>query len=390
MSGVKQVRKFEVYSSAVDLLNEILNYSYLNRCSDIHIEHMGTYFRVRLRKNSSLFIYKEINKSIYDELVVRVKILSNIDIAEKRKPLDGRFSFENDRGKVDIRVSTIPTINGEKLVLRLLDPLGLKHSFIDMGMNRKQIAIVNKLLRQPQGLVLLCGPTGSGKTSTLYSFLRVLNNTERNIITIEDPVEYKIPGVNQIQVNPKAGISFESGLVSMLRQDPEILMVGEIRNLETAEIALRSSITGHLIFSTLHANDSPSAILRLVDMGVQPYMVSAGVLAVISQRLVRILCPKCKEKIITEDEFFGIHGEETYKPVGCKDCEKGYIGRKAVFEMLVVDDAIRNSIRGEMEINNIRSLARMQGMSSLKDNLLSLILSGEISLLEAYRSIVTI
>lgn len=376
--------------SAIDLLDELLKYSSENKCSDIHIEPSNNYIRIRLRKDGSLFTYKYFELNIQNELIARVKILSSMDIAERRRAQDGRFTYSNEAYKIDIRVSSMPTTYGEKIVLRLLDPYGLEYSLYGIGMYPSQIELSKILLRQPQGLILLCGPTGSGKTSTLYTFLQILNTEEKNIITIEDPVEFNIEGINQIQVNNKAGITFESGLKTMLRQDPEVLMVGEIRNKETAEIALRASITGHLVLSTLHSNDSPSAILRLIDMGIESYMVSAGMIAVISQRLVRTLCPKCKTRVIVDDPYFSFKKQEIYKARGCSKCNSGYIGRKAVFEMFFINESIRNQIRKSIEVEEIRRRAIENGMVSLKDNLKDLILRGETSLEEAYKAIVTL
>ncbi|MCD1147078.1 GspE/PulE family protein [Peptoniphilus sp. KCTC 25270] len=376
--------------TAVHLLEHLIEYAAENLCSDIHIEPFQKGFRIRMRKNGSLFVYRQYNSSLLSELIARIKILSSLDISEKRKPQDGRFTQNLKNKKIDIRVSSISTIVGEKIVLRLLDPLGLEYSMEGIGMNEKQRTLMELLLKQPQGLILVAGPTGSGKTSTLYTFLQQLNTEERNIITIEDPVEFQIPGVNQIQVNPKAGITFENGLKSMLRQDPEVLMIGEIRNAETAEIALRSSITGHLVTSTIHTSDSPSSIIRLLDMGVEPYMVSAGITAVISQRLVRVLCPKCKTEEKTNDSIFALDNQTIYKKVGCQHCKDGYVGRKAVFEILIVNDKIRSMIHKDLQLDAIRKQGERMGMVSLKENLRELLLQGETSLEEAYRAITTL
>lgn len=390
MDGLNSSIKIEKHLSAINLLDEILIYSFKNKCSDIHVELLEHYIKIRMRKNGVLFIYKLIDKSIFNELMARIKILSSLDIAERRRPQDGRFTYHIGEKKIDIRVSTISTILGEKAVLRLLDPLGIEYTLMGIGLNSSQKLIVEKLLRQPQGLILICGPTGSGKTSSLYAFLQQLNKPEQNIITIEDPVEFAIEGINQIQVNKKAGITFESGLSSILRQDPEIIMVGEIRNKETAEIALRSSITGHLILSTLHSMDSPSSILRLIDMGIEPYMVSAGLLAVISQRLIRQLCPKCKEEIVITDSFFGLNEVKSFQAHGCSFCRDGYIGRYAIFELFVLEDTIKEHIRKDINIHNIKNRAVEEGMVTLKETLRHEIVSGNTSLEEAYRVIITL
>lgn len=341
-----------------------------------------------MRRNGTLFLYGSYPKSLYSEFVTRIKFLSSMDIGEKRRPQDGRFTFEYGGRHVDVRASAIPVKGEEKLVLRLLDRTGLDYTPEGIGLGGDNLALVQKLLRQPLGLVLICGPTGSGKTSTLYTFIQLLNSVERNILTIEDPVEFDIDGINQMQVNPKADITFSTGLEAMLRQDPEVMMVGEVRSMETAEIALRSSITGHLIFSTLHTTDSPSAIIRLMDMGVEPYMLSAGIIGVISQRLVRKLCDHCKKEVHTQDDYFKIDGA-TYEAVGCEKCFEGYTGREAVFEIMVMDEKIRSLIKPGVSLDALKAAAVESGMIPLKEALREKILEGSISIEEAYRTIMT-
>lgn len=374
---------------AVTLSEQILRDGIMKCCSDVHIEPADDHWRVRMRRNGTLFLYGEYENENYSEFVTRIKIMSEMDIGERRRPQDGRFTKTVDGKRVDIRVSAVPVKGREKLVLRLLDREGLDYTPEGIGLKGKQLEEVLKLLRQPLGLVLICGPTGSGKTSTLYTFLQLLNKVERNILTIEDPVEYAIDGINQMQVNQKANITFTTGLESMLRQDPEVMMVGEIRSKETAEIALRSSITGHLIFSTLHTTDSPSAMIRLMDMGVEPYMLSAGVIGVISQRLVRTLCPECKRKVETQDEYFDIHGE-TYEPVGCPHCDSGYTGREAIFEILTLSESLRALIKPGVTLDTLRREATKEGMIPLKESLREKIKEGSISMEEAYRTIMTL
>lgn len=375
--------------SAVRLSETILNDAAEARCSDVHIEPAGEDWRVRMRRNGTLFLYGTYPKRLYSEFVTRIKFLSSMDIGEKRKPQDGRFTFQYDGRDVDVRASAIPVKGEEKLVLRLLDQRGLNYTPQGIGLDGKNLALVEKLLRQPLGLVLICGPTGSGKTSTLYTFIQLLNSVERNILTIEDPVEFAIDGINQMQVNPKANITFSTGLEAMLRQDPEVMMVGEIRSMETAEIALRSSITGHLIFSTLHTTDSPSAMIRLMDMGIEPYMLSAGIIGVISQRLVRKLCDHCKREVARKDDYFHIDGP-TYEAVGCEHCYDGYTGREAVFEIMVMDERMRNLIKPGVSLDVLRAAAAASGMIPLKDALREKILAGTISLEEGYRTIMTL
>ena len=375
--------------SAVQLSEKILKDAAEACCSDVHIEPAGENWRVRMRRNGTLFLYDTYPKRLYSEFVTRIKFLSSMDIGEKRKPQDGRFTFQHDGRDVDVRASAIPVKGEEKLVLRLLDRSGLNYTPEGIGLEGENLALVEKLLRQPLGLVLICGPTGSGKTSTLYTFIQLLNSVERNILTIEDPVEFAMEGINQMQVNPKANITFSTGLEAMLRQDPEVMMVGEIRSMETAEIALRSSITGHLIFSTLHTTDSPSAIIRLMDMGIEPYMLSAGIIGVISQRLVRKLCDRCKKEVLKKDDYFHIDGP-TYEAAGCEHCFEGYTGREAVFEIMVMNERIRDLIKPGVTLDALRNSAVASGMIPLKDALREKILSGTISLDEAYRTMMTL
>lgn len=384
-----KVNRSQSSLDAVALSEQILRDGILKRCSDVHIEPADDHWRVRMRRNGTLFLYGEYENERYSEFITRIKLMSQMDIGERRRPQDGRFSKTVDGKYVDIRVSSVPVKGREKLVLRLLDREGLDYTPEGIGLRGKQLKEVLKLLRQPLGLVLICGPTGSGKTTTLYTFLQLLNKVERNILTIEDPVEYAIDGINQMQVNQKANITFTTGLESMLRQDPEVMMVGEIRSKETAEIALRSSITGHLIFSTLHTTDSPSAMIRLMDMGVEPYMLSAGVIGVISQRLVRTLCPECKRKVETYDEYFDIKGE-SFKPVGCSYCDNGYVGREAIFEILTLSENLRALIKPGVTLDTLRREAEKEGMVPLKDSLREKIKEGTISLDEAYRTIMTL
>ena len=374
--------------SAVQLSQTILNDAAEACCSDVHIEPAGESWRVRMRRNGTLFLYGSYPKSLYSEFVTRIKFLSAMDIGEKRRPQDGRFTFEYGGRHVDVRASAIPVKGEEKLVLRLLDRTGLDYTPEGIGLGGSNLELVQKLLRQPLGLVLICGPTGSGKTSTLYTFIQLLNRVERNILTIEDPVEFDIDGINQMQVNPKANITFSTGLEAMLRQDPEVMMVGEVRSMETAEIALRSSITGHLIFSTLHTTDSPSAIIRLMDMGIEPYMLSAGIIGVISQRLVRKLCDHCKKEVHTQDDYFKIDGT-TYEAIGCEKCFEGYTGREAVFEIMVMDEKIRSLIKPGVSLDALKAAAVELGMIPLKEALREKILEGSISIEEAYRTIMT-
>lgn len=373
-------------SPLVTLFSKILNYAIDQNCSDIHFEGMQDYFRVRIRKDGILKESFTINKSIQANFISRIKIISGLDIAEKRLPQDGRFSYEVNKRNVNIRVATTPTIHGEKAVLRILDNSNIEYTLEGIGLENSNLNKVSRLIRQPNGLILVCGPTTSGKTSSIYAMLNMLNSEEINIMTIEDPVEYKLEGINQIQVNEKTGMDFNKGLKTILRTDPDIIMVGEIRDSETAKTAIRASITGHLVLSTIHTNDSPSAIIRLMDMGVEDYLVSAGLIGVISQRLIRILCNHCKKEVEVESSL--LNGKaKVYESVGCPKCNNGYIGRKAVFEILIFDDDIRKSINNNSPLIEIKRLARAKGMVDLKEEIITLLLRGETSLSEAYKVI---
>lgn len=377
-------------ADVVSFLEDTLDAAIGAQCSDIHIEGQEGGLRIRFRKDGRLFTYKSLDKSLHQALVARVKILSQLDIAEKRRAQDGRFSYTYGGREIDVRVSILPTVEGEKLALRLLNAVKLSYTPQGIGIQERDLDLVRLLLRQPSGLILLCGPTGCGKTSTLYTMIQMVNDETRNVVTIEDPVEYKIPGVNQIPVNAKTGLGFESGLKAILRQDPEIIMVGEIRSYETAEIALRASITGHLVLSTLHSVDSPSALVRLRDMRVAPYMISSGLVGIISQRLVRLLCPSCKEAYQGRDDYFGLREETLYKARGCKDCTEGYQGRQAIFEILVMDEALRSMVMEGAPLKALREAAAGSGMVTLYSQVKDLLMEGKIDLDQAYQTIATL
>ena len=310
--------------------------------------------------------------------------MGKMDIAEKRLPQDGRIGFYLEDRTVDLRISSLPTIYGEKVVIRILDKNNFIFSKEELGLYSKNSETFEDILKQPYGIMWVTGPTGSGKTTTLYSILRELNSMEKNIITIEDPVEYKLKGINQVQINNKTGLTFTNGLRSILRRDPDIIMVGEIRDSETAKIAIGSAITGHLVISTLHTNDTASSIIRLVDMKIEPYLISSAIIGVISQRLVKKLCRKCKIPYgasESEKKFLGSKQEELilYKPCGCKSCNNGFKGRVAVHEILPIDEEIRELINKNPSSNDIRNLAIKNGMISLLSNLKQLALKGEIA-----------
>ena len=375
-------------SPAVRLLDYILRESIEKNASDIHIEPRFEKIVVRIRIDGALNKLIELPKKIYPHLVTRIKILSGLDISEKRLPQDGRFSFTFSEEKIDIRVATTPTGNAEKIVLRILDIQRISYTPEGIGLLNDNYEKVMSLISQPSGLILICGPTSSGKTSTLYTLLRKIQNEELNIMTIEDPIEYKIDGINQIEVNPNTGLSFERGLKAILRMDPDKIMIGEIRNEDTAHIAISSSITGHLVLSTLHTESSPASIGRLIDMGIEPYLISAGLIGVISQRLIRKLCPHCREKIKNTNPL--IDSEYIYRAKGCSKCNGGYKGRIAVFEIMIIDSEIRDMIIRKENIKNIKNLAIEKGMNTLSSEILKLIEKGETSFDEYYKNIHTV
>lgn len=380
----------------VKLVNNLVQQAYIRQASDIHIEPFENDVIVRMRIDGDLIEVMRLAPATLASVISRIKILSGMNIAEKRIPQDGRFNYTNDEFKVDLRVSTIPTMYGEKCVMRLLNTGGESLlSFEQLGMSRETIARFDHMLSAPNGIILVTGPTGSGKSTTLYAVLNKLRKPTINITTIEDPVEKQMFGINQVQVNTKAGMTFASGLRALLRQDPDVIMIGEIRDYETAEIAVRASITGHLVLSTLHTNDAPSSIVRLIDMGVPPYLVAASVNAIIAQRLVKRLCPYCKRKRVVSDaekallDDYGI--KEAYEPVGCPECNHvGYSGRIAIYEIVEMDHRIRKLVSAETPIDDIRKVAAENGAEFLADSLRELVRKGITSLDEFNRIIYTV
>ena len=366
----------------VKLINSIIEQAVDSKASDIHIEPYAEDIRVRFRVDGDLHEIMKLSSSSLSAMVTRIKIMGKMNIAEKRIPQDGRVETKIRGKEMDIRISTIPTVYGEKIVLRLLDRSNFMFSKEELGFTEENLKAFNRILGQPYGMVLVTGPTGSGKTTTLYAILKEINKIEKNIITVEDPVEYKLDGINQVQVNPKAGLTFASGLRSILRQDPDIIMVGEIRDSETAEIAVRAAITGHLVLSTLHTNDSSSSIMRLIDMGVEPYLVSSAVIGIVSQRLVKELCPNCKipyEASYSEKSLLGLNIDESitlYGPRGCNKCNGGYKGRRAVHEIMIINENIRQLIDKGASIDDLRIAAEKQGMVSLLEDSVNLALKG--------------
>ncbi|MCF6465644.1 GspE/PulE family protein [Clostridium sp. Cult2] len=376
----------------VKLINSIVEQAVEMRASDIHIEPWDEDIRIRFRIDGDLHEIMKLSKNSLSALITRIKIIGKMDIAEKRIPQDGRVETKINGKEIDMRISSIPTVYGEKMVLRLLDRSNFMFTKSQLGFKEENLILFDKILRQPYGMILVTGPTGSGKTTTLYAVLKELNRVEKNIITIEDPVEYKLEGINQVQINPKAGLTFANGLRSILRQDPDVIMVGEIRDSETAKIAIRAAITGHLVLSTLHTNDSPSSIVRLIDMGIEPYLVSSAIIGVVSQRLIKELCPNCKtpyEANYSEKSLLGVDGEDSiilYKSKGCNRCNNGYIGRRAVHEVMVVDEEMRKLVNEEASIDKLRASAINSGMTTLLNNSIELALQGITTLEESLKA----
>ncbi len=366
----------------VRLINTIIEQAIRQNASDIHIEPGSDDIRVRLRVDGDLHEIMKLPKTSFSALITRVKIIGRMNIAERRIPQDGRVETKINNKEIDMRISTLPTIYGEKIVIRILDKSSFNFSKEGLGLSEHNLKMFDDILRQPYGMLLVTGPTGSGKTTTLYTVLRELNQIEKNIITVEDPVEYKLSGINQVQVNVKSGLTFASGLRSILRQDPDIIMVGEIRDNETAEIAVRAAITGHLVLSTLHTNDSPSTIARLIDMGIEPYIVSSAVIGVVSQRLVKLLCPICKESYIaseTQKKMLNLDLNKEvilHKAVGCNSCNKGYKGRAAVHEIMPINEEIRRLIDSNVTTDEIREKAIANGMTTLLESATNIALKG--------------
>lgn len=358
----------------IKMVNLLLSGAVKDRASDIHVEPYQTSVKVRYRIDGILYNILDLPRRIQSPLVSRIKIMARLDIAEKRLPQDGRIEIRLGDKSVDIRVSVLPTVFGERVVLRLLDKSASMLKLSDLGMDGKTIDLFNRLIKSPYGIVLVTGPTGSGKTTTLYAALSSINSHEINIITIEDPIEYQIEGIGQIQVNPKIDLTFAQGLRSIVRQDPDVILVGEIRDRETADIAIQSSLTGHLVFSTLHTNDAAGAVTRLIEMGIEPFLVISSVIAVVAQRLVRVLCPACKEAYVPDEEALSKVGlsremlgcRTLYRKKGCIQClHTGYRGRTAIFEIMNMEESIKRLILKTSDANQIYEEALKHGMTTL-------------------------
>jgi len=379
----------------IRLVNTLISQALKDRASDIHIEPFESQVLVRFRVDGVLHTIVHPPKAVQAALTSRVKVMAGLDIAEKRHPQDGRFRVRIAGREVDVRVSLLPTAFGERVVMRLLDRGTRMLTLPELGMSEGQLALMQEVICSPHGIVLVTGPTGSGKSTTLYAALMEVDRVNRNVMTIEDPIEYQIEGVGQMQVQSKIGVSFAAGLRSILRQDPDIVMIGEIRDLETAEIAIQASLTGHLVFATLHTNDALSAIVRLQDMGVEPYLVASSLIMVQAQRLVRRLCPHCKtaRPVAPEDwrlleakpEAYA-HISEIHEAQGCDLCiGTGYIGRIAIYEMTQISDAMRNAVHANSGLPIMRRLAKKEGMITLRRDGARHVAAGTTSLDEVLR-----
>ncbi len=377
----------------IKLVNMFIIQAVKERASDIHIEPEEKALRVRYRIDGVLHEVSSPPKHLEPALVSRIKVLSNMDISEKRRPQDGRFSLKMENREIDLRVSTFPTIYGENVVLRILDKSSLLFELSELGFSKDMQAQYEKLINQPFGILLVTGPTGCGKTTTLYASLRKIDTVDKNIITVEDPVEYHIGRVRQSQINPKAGLTFATGLRSILRQDPDVIMVGEVRDLETAEIAIQAALTGHLVFSTLHTNDAAGALTRLIDMGVESFLVASSVIGILAQRLVRRVCDGCKEEYRPSDELLkelDLLGQKEivfWRGRGCKACRQtGYKGRIGLFELLTINEEIKRLIIMKSSSSEIKKSFAGIGMKTLREDGMTKVLQGITTLDEVLKA----
>lgn len=392
--SIEQLRELSEEAPVIKLANLIISRGISDGGSDIHIEPAKDCVRVRLRVDGILQEIMRIPKKVQASLISRFKIMSEMDIATKRSPQDGRIGAVIDGRQFDFRVSTLPSVFGEKIVLRILDKGSVSVGLHKLGMLPETLERFEGLISRTYGIILVTGPTGSGKSTTLYSVLSKLNSGEKNILTIEDPVEYELEGLTQVQVNPRAGLTFASGLRTMLRQDPDIAMIGEIRDAETATIATEAALTGHLVLSTLHTNDAPGAMTRMVDMGIEPFLIASSVIGVLAQRLVRVVCPKCKEQYTPPRDAVGRIGIEIdrdtdvtfYRGRGCPHCRgTGYKGRLGVYELMLMNDRLRDLVLQKSSAHILREAAIDAGMKTLKDDAVAKILLGQTTLEECLR-----
>ena len=370
----------------IELVNDMIQQAVREGASDVHVEAYEQMSRIRYRVDGQLYIHFEYPASLHPTVISRIKIMSGMDIAEKRRPQDGRILTTIDNRHIDLRVSSLPTMSGEKIVMRILDR---DHSFVELeqlGFEDDDMKHIERFCTMPWGILLATGPTGSGKSTTLYSMLRRISHPDINIVTVEDPVEFYIPGINQVNVNEKAGLTFDAALRSILRQDPDKIMIGEIRDTDTAQIAIRSALTGHFVLSTLHTNDAPSAATRIIDMGIQPFLLSASLSGIIAQRLVRCLCPHCREEYEVDAatcEKLGLpEGSTAFHASGCQHCRNGYKGRRGIYELMVLNDSLREMILKGADDMELREAAIQNGMKTLRRAGINAALQGYTSLEE--------
>ncbi|MGQ9608141.1 MAG: GspE/PulE family protein [bacterium] len=378
----------------ISLVNSIIRGAVKEGASDIHLEPQYPEMRVRYRINGVLHSITTIPRYIEASIISRIKLLADMDITEKRRPQDGHITMAIGRKQIDLRISSALTINGEKIVIRILDKDTMLIDLEHLGLTKDQRRIFKSFISHPHGMILVTGPTGSGKSTTLYAVLKELNAEMQNIITVENPVEYQMPGINQMQVNPNIGLSFATALRTIVRQDPDVIMVGEIRDTETADIAVQAALTGHLVFSTLHTNDSAGAIIRLMDLDVQPFLIASSVIGVVAQRLVRTICPECKEFYKPSDielEMMGMSNNDDIKLAkgkGCENCRyTGYRGRTGIYEILEINEDIRRLIIARASSSEIKETALKKGMKSLSEIGRELVLQGISTLEEVQRMV---
>lgn len=393
-SEVESLKEAALEAPVINLVNIIIRRAIEKRASDIHIEPFETSLKVRYRVDGILYLSESLPRKLQPVVASRIKLMARLNIAERRLPQDGRIAFGPKGSEVDIRVSTIPTLFGESVVMRLLDQKGVL-TMKALGFREKSMEAFSRLIRQPHGMVLVTGPTGSGKSTTLYAALSAIDSSAKKVVTIEDPVEYNIEGVNQIQTKAQIGFTFANGLRSIVRQDPDVIMVGEIRDAETAGIAIHSALTGHLIFSSLHTNDAPGAAARLIDMGVEGYLISSSLLGVLAQRLVRVVCAKCKaaykpssrEKRVLEAAGLCPEADfELFRGLGCDECGgTGYAGRTGIFELMVMTDRLRTLVSERKGSSEIKAAAVEEGMAELRTDGLIKALDGITTIEEVER-----
>jgi type IV pilus assembly protein PilB len=370
-------------SPVIRFVNYLIFDAIKQGASDIHIEPKEKALKVRYRIDGILFEAMSPPHNMHAAIVSRLKIMANLDISERRLPQDGRIRAVVHSRKIDLRLSTLPCAVGEKVVMRILDNRSINVSLDDLGFSENVLTIWKNQIDQPHGILLVTGPTGSGKTTTLYSSLRCMDGNKLNISTVEDPIEYHLPQANQVQVHDKIGMTFAAALRSLLRQDPDVVLLGEIRDTETANIAVQASLTGHLVLSTLHTNDAPASITRLINIGVEPYLISSAVNAILAQRLVRKICPNCREEYVPSQEtkefleLQGLPADKTFKGKGCDRCRKtGYTGRLGIYELMVMDDAMRDIVTRNPDVNQLRKLARERGLVTLRQDGFDKVLKG--------------